>query len=140
MEEDLIETAKAFLIKAEKAGVKVVLPRDFVVAPDLKEESQKVAVHVRTRAHVHHRQAAGDYRPFKRKGSIGVELTAWLMRGLIDSTQADVKSYSGEGYGVDIGPLTVGDFHNEISNAKTFLWNGPMGILEMPRYALGTST
>lgn len=54
--------------------------------------------------------------------------------------QADCASYDGEGYGVDIGPLAVGDFHNEIANAKTFLWNGPMGILEMPRYALGEST
>lgn len=38
--------AKEFLEKAKAAGVKVVLPRDFVVAPDLKEESQKLAVHV----------------------------------------------------------------------------------------------
>jgi phosphoglycerate kinase len=38
---------------------------------------------------------------------------------------------------VDIGPLTVGDFHDAIKDAKTLLWNGPMGILEIPRYALG---
>lgn len=46
MEEELIPVAKEFLEKAKAAGVKVVLPRDFVVAPDLKEESQKLAVHV----------------------------------------------------------------------------------------------
>jgi 3-phosphoglycerate kinase len=51
--------------------------------------------------------------------------------------QADVASYKGDGFGVDIGPLTVGDFHSEIEKAKTFFWNGPMGIIEMPRYALG---
>lgn len=49
-----------------------------------------------------------------------------------------MATYNGDGYGVDIGPLTVGDFYNEIKNAKTFFWNGPMGIIEMPRYALGT--
>ncbi len=53
--------------------------------------------------------------------------------------QADVATYKGDGFGVDIGPLTVGDFHSEIEKAKTFFWNGPMGIIEMPRYALGAS-
>jgi hypothetical protein len=47
VEEDLVQTAKEFLVKAEKAGVKVVLPRDFVVAPDLKEENSSKAIHVR---------------------------------------------------------------------------------------------
>lgn len=50
-----------------------------------------------------------------------------------------MATYKGDGFGVDIGPLTVGDFHHEIEKAKTFFWNGPMGIIEMPRYALGTS-
>jgi phosphoglycerate kinase len=60
--------------------------------------------------------------------------------GLVVVVQADVKTYEGDGYGVDIGPLTVGDFHGVLNTAKTFLWNGPMGILEVPRYALGQST
>lgn len=50
-----------------------------------------------------------------------------------------MATYKGDGFGVDIGPLTVGDFHSEIEKAKTFFWNGPMGIIEMPRYALGAS-
>lgn len=48
VEEDLLGTAKEFLEKAKAAGVKVVLPRDFVVAPDLDEGSQAKAQHVRT--------------------------------------------------------------------------------------------
>lgn len=39
--------AKEFLEKAKKAGVKVVLPRDFVVTPGLGEENQDQAKHVR---------------------------------------------------------------------------------------------
>ncbi|TFJ81980.1 hypothetical protein NSK_006648 [Nannochloropsis salina CCMP1776] len=96
VEEDLVPMAKAFLDKAEAKGVKVVLPRDFVVAPDVAEANQSKALH------------------------------------------ADVATYQGDGVGVDIGPLTVGDFHNEIKDAKTFFWNGPMGVIEVPRYALGT--
>jgi hypothetical protein len=46
VEEDLIQTAKDFLEKAKAANVKVVLPRDFVVAPDLAPESANKAVHV----------------------------------------------------------------------------------------------
>jgi phosphoglycerate kinase len=39
---------------------------------------------------------------------------------------------------VDIGPRTVEAFKNEISQAGTVLWNGPMGVFEDPRFAAGT--
>jgi len=38
----------------------------------------------------------------------------------------------------DIGPRTVEAFKNEIAQAGTVLWNGPMGIFEDPRFANGT--
>lgn len=40
--------------------------------------------------------------------------------------------------GVDIGPKTVELFKKEIATAKTILWNGPMGIFEIPACAKGT--
>jgi phosphoglycerate kinase len=40
--------------------------------------------------------------------------------------------------GVDIGPETIKLFTEEIANAKTIVWNGPMGVFEMPNYATGT--
>ncbi len=40
--------------------------------------------------------------------------------------------------GVDIGPATVADFATAIRGAGTVLWNGPMGICEVPAYAEGT--
>lgn len=40
--------------------------------------------------------------------------------------------------GVDIGPETAKVYAAEVRNAKTVLWNGPMGIFEDPRFAEGT--
>ncbi len=40
--------------------------------------------------------------------------------------------------GVDIGPKTVASFIQELEDAKTVLWNGPLGIFENPHYAEGT--
>jgi phosphoglycerate kinase len=40
--------------------------------------------------------------------------------------------------GVDIGPKTVATFSQEIKKAKTILWNGPMGVFEIPACAKGT--
>jgi phosphoglycerate kinase len=40
--------------------------------------------------------------------------------------------------GVDIGPETVKLFSAEVATAKTILWNGPMGVFEVPDSAVGT--
>ena len=39
---------------------------------------------------------------------------------------------------LDIGPKTVELFSDVIVQAKTVLWNGPMGVFEMPNFAVGT--
>ncbi len=39
---------------------------------------------------------------------------------------------------VDIGPQTAKSYSNLLSKAKTVVWNGPMGIFEMPPFAAGT--
>ncbi len=44
-----------------------------------------------------------------------------------------------EGFeGMDIGPKTQVIFANEIANAKTVVWNGPMGVFEFENFATGT--
>jgi phosphoglycerate kinase len=40
--------------------------------------------------------------------------------------------------GLDIGPKTIEAFKSEIAEAKTIVWNGPMGVFEMPAFAKGT--
>jgi phosphoglycerate kinase len=40
--------------------------------------------------------------------------------------------------GLDIGPKAIALFKNTIENAKSVLWNGPMGVFEMSNFANGT--
>ncbi|HHX49557.1 MAG TPA: phosphoglycerate kinase [Clostridiales bacterium] len=40
--------------------------------------------------------------------------------------------------GLDIGPKTIDLFSNAIKDAKTVIWNGPMGVFEMDKFAVGT--
>ena len=44
-----------------------------------------------------------------------------------------------DGYmGLDIGDKTIQEFEAVLKNAKTVVWNGPMGVFEMDKYAVGT--
>ncbi len=43
-------------------------------------------------------------------------------------------------YALDIGPASVKLFNEAVQNAKTILWNGPMGVFEIDAYARGTLT
>lgn len=90
LEEDKVDLAKSLL---EKAGDKLVLPVDTVVAAEFDNDSPSQVV-----------------------------------EGNIPEDQM----------GLDIGPKSIELFKNELAGAKTVVWNGPMGVFEMPNFATGT--
>jgi phosphoglycerate kinase len=40
--------------------------------------------------------------------------------------------------GMDIGPETIELFTKHLKDARTVIWNGPLGVFEFPRFAVGT--
>jgi phosphoglycerate kinase len=53
-------------------------------------------------------------------------------------TTCDVADTPADQMGLDIGPKTAAAYSAEISKSKTIVWNGPMGVFEMPAFAKGT--
>ncbi|MHC4607002.1 MAG: phosphoglycerate kinase [Planctomycetota bacterium] len=92
VEEEHLDTAGSILAAAAKAGVKVVLPCDHVVAADPDDEA-------------------------------GAETA--------DTIPDDRMA-------LDIGPKTIEAFTKEIGDAKTVLWNGPVGMFEKKAFQAGT--
>ena len=56
----------------------------------------------------------------------------------IDVKTVDADKIPADYEGLDIGPKTAELFANEVKNAKTVVWNGPMGVFENPTLAAGT--
>ena len=60
--------------------------------------------------------------------------------------KADAESIIVEGnipvgyMGLDIGPKSIKLFEDALKDAKTVIWNGPMGVFEMPAFAVGTKS
>jgi phosphoglycerate kinase len=55
------------------------------------------------------------------------------------ATQTVSVSATPDGWmGLDIGPKTIDAYRQKIAGAKTIVWNGPMGVFEIPAFAKGT--
>ena len=50
----------------------------------------------------------------------------------------DIMSIPDDKMGVDIGEKTCAIFKDSLKDAKTVIWNGPMGVFEVPNFAAGT--
>ncbi len=89
VEDDKVDLAKQLLARA---GDKLMLPTDHVVAAELKEGADS---------------------------SVVKEIPDGML-------------------GLDIGPATIAAFSAVIAEAKTIIWNGPMGVFEKPPFDRGT--
>lgn len=56
-----------------------------------------------------------------------------------ESDVFNVDSIPPEWIGLDIGPETINIFRDIINDSKTAVWNGPMGMFEIERFAIGTN-
>lgn len=54
------------------------------------------------------------------------------------ATIVNVDAIPADEMGLDIGPKTEELYGEKIKDAKTIIWNGPMGVFEMPNFAKGT--
>ncbi len=95
LEADFIDYAKEMMEKAEKKGVKLLIPIDTVVATAFDNDAEHKTVD---------------------RG--GIE-AGWQ--------------------GLDIGEKTIELYKDALKDAKTVVWNGPMGVFEMPTFAKGTN-
>src|SRR6202789_7846 len=49
------------------------------------------------------------------------------------------KNFPADWQGLDIGPKSIAAIEKVVSNARTIVWNGPAGVFEFPRFAVGTN-
>lgn len=57
----------------------------------------------------------------------------------VDTEIVDINSIPEDKEALDIGPKTAELFAEKIKNAKTVVWNGPMGVFEVKVFANGTN-
>jgi phosphoglycerate kinase len=80
----------------------------------------------------------------KEAAALGVNVLLPVDHLTGDAEKKNPQTYEGqipaERMGLDIGPKTVELFADEIRRAKTVLWNGPVGLFEIPPYDQGSRT
>lgn len=78
----------------------------------------------------------------KEAAALGVNVLLPIDHVTGDAEKKNPETYQGqipaERMGLDIGPKTVELFADEIRMAKTVLWNGPVGLFEIPPYDQGS--
>ena len=57
---------------------------------------------------------------------------------VVSTNTCDIENMPSDEEALDIGPKTIKIYADAVKNAKTVIWNGPMGVFENPLFAKGT--
>lgn len=95
-EKDMAETAKEIINTAKAHGCEIIIPKDVVVAKELKKNAEHQTV--------------------------------------------SVENIPEDSMAIDIGSNTANYIEDKIKQCKTIVWNGPMGVFEIPPFDTGTNT
>lgn len=109
IEEDLIKTAEELIIQATKNEVNLVFPIDNVTAKSIED-----------------------------KEPAGIAMLGKIEANLANTDKDILPGIPEDLMGVDIGPGTIENFKETLKNARTVIWNGPMGVFENPVFGKGT--
>jgi phosphoglycerate kinase len=60
------------------------------------------------------------------------------MKSGIETREVSIENIPAEMMGLDIGTKSIAAMNAVLSGCKTILWNGPMGVFELPEFAQGT--
>ncbi len=77
----------------------------------------------------------------KANGKIVLPVDVVVTKEFSAEAEARVTTYKNlqdDEMGLDIGPKTIKMFKKELKGAKTVVWNGPMGVFEFEKFAVGT--
>jgi phosphoglycerate kinase len=66
-------------------------------------------------------------------------VTEKIEAGAVSEVLAVADARIGDRMGVDIGPASIAAYTAAIADAKTVVWNGPMGVFEIDAFAAGTN-
>jgi len=110
VEDDKLDSARAVMAHAKARGLELMLPVDHVVAPSLGAA----------------RDALSEVEGAK------------LEVGAPAETLSVDDPAIGSRLGLDIGPKTVAAYAAALADARTVVWNGPMGVFELDAFAEGT--
>jgi len=108
VEDDKVDAARQIAADAAARGVRLELPVDHVVADRVETG------------------AAHEVLPVDRASTAPTG----------DALGAGTRI--GDRFGVDIGPVTIRAYETFIADARTVVWNGPMGVFEIEAFAKGT--
>lgn len=78
----------------------------------------------------------------KAQGKIVLPVDVVVTREFAADAESEVVAIDGiakDQMGLDIGPGTIDQFKKELEGAKTVVWNGPAGVFEFPKFAVGTN-